>query len=50
MKTHLLLLACFMSVSVFGQSIVHPLNNDAFLQNELAEIHISLSENDLNLL
>lgn len=50
MKTQLLLLACFMSVSVFGQSIVHPLNNDAFLQNELAEIHISLSENDLNLL
>ena len=50
MKTLLLLLACFMSVSVFGQSIVHPLNNDAFLQNELAEIHISLSENDLNLL
>ena len=50
MKTQVLLLACFMSVSVFGQSIVHPLNNDAFLQNELAEIHISLSENDLNLL
>lgn len=43
-------LACLISLSLFGQSIVHPLNNDAFLQNELAEIHISLSENDLNVL
>ena len=39
-----------MSYSLLGQSIVHPANNDAFLQNELAEIHISISANDLNIL
>ncbi len=37
------------SFNLLGQSIVHPSNNDAFLQNEVAEIHISLSPNDLNL-
>lgn len=37
------------SFNLLGQSIVHPSNNDAFLQNEVAEIHISISPNDLNL-
>ena len=35
---------------MLGQSISHPANNDAFLQNEVAEIHISLDNNDLNTL
>jgi len=30
-----------------GQSIVHPANNEAFLQNEVAEVHIQLHPNDL---
>ena len=38
------------SFNLLGQSIVHPSNNEAFLQNELAEIHISISENNLNVL
>ena len=50
MRLLLTALICFISVSMVCQSIVHPLNNDAFLQNELAEIHISISENDLNVL
>ena len=50
MKNLLLLILIIMSYSLLGQSIVHPANNDAFLQNELAEIHISLSANDLNIL
>jgi spore coat protein CotH len=33
-----------------GQSIIHPANNDVFLQNEVAEVHISLSANNLNTL
>ena len=35
---------------MLGQSISHPANNDAFLQNEVAEIHIYLDNNDLNTL
>ena len=30
-----------------GQSIVHPANNKAFIQNEVAEVHIQLHPNDL---
>ena len=43
----ILFIKCFY---VLGQSISHPANNDAFLQNEIAEIHISLDNNDLNTL
>ena len=30
-----------------GQSIVHPANNEAFIRNEVAEVHIQLHPNDL---
>ena len=50
MKNLFLLILIIKSFSLFGQSIVHPANNDAFLQNEVAEVHISLSVNDLNVL
>jgi hypothetical protein len=50
MKKLLLLTLIITSFGLLGQSIVHPANNDAFLQNEVAEIHISLSANDLNTL
>ena len=33
--------------AVNGQSIVHPGNNEAFIQNEIAEVHIQLHPNDL---
>ena len=38
------------SFTVDGQSIEHPANNEAFLQDEVAEIRISINENDLNTL
>ena len=50
MKKTLLFIIIINSFNVLGQSIVHPANNDAFLQNEVAEIHISVSTNDLNVL
>jgi len=50
MKKLLLLTLILTSFGLLGQSIIHPANNDAFLQNEVAEIHISLSANDLNTL
>ena len=50
MKKTLLFIIIIKSFNVLGQSIVHPANNDAFLQNEVAEIHISISTNDLNVL
>ena len=50
MKKSLLFIIIIKSFNVLGQSIVHPANNDAFLQNEVAEIHISISTNDLNVL
>ena len=50
MKKTLLFIIIINSFNLLGQSIVHPANNDAFLQNEVAEIHISISTNDLNVL
>ena len=50
MKKTLLFIIIIKSFNLLGQSIVHPANNDAFLQNEVAEIHISISTNDLNVL
>ena len=50
MKKILLLLIIIKNFSLLGQSIVHPANNEAFLQNETAEIHISISSNNLNVL
>ncbi len=50
MKKTLLFIIIIKSFNLLGQSIVHPANNDAFLQNEVAEIHISVSTNDLNVL
>ena len=38
------------SASLFGQSITHPSNNRAFLQNEIAEIHIFINTTDLTTL
>ena len=46
----LLITFLFTTASLIGQSITHPSNNDAFLQNEVAEIHISINNNDLNIL
>ena len=40
----------FSSTNLFGQSITHPANNRAFLQNEIAEIHISITTSDLTTL
>lgn len=50
MKKLLILSLIIKNFSLFGQSIVHPTNNEAFLQNETAEIHISISSNNLNVL
>lgn len=33
-----------------GQSPVHPIDNEAFLPNEVAEVHITIDSNDLNTL
>ena len=46
----LLITFLFPSTIFVGQSIPHPLNNHAFLQNEIAEIHISINTSDLNIL
>ena len=46
----LLIIFLFTSTLFVGQSIPHPLNNHAFLQNEIAEIHISVNNADLNTL
>ena len=46
----LLITFLFTRTSLTGQSITHPPNNHAFLQNEIAEIHISINNTDLNIL
>ena len=46
----LLITFLFSRTSLTGQSITHPPNNHAFLQNEIAEIHISINNTDLNIL
>ena len=35
---------------LLGQAFVHPENNEAFLQDEVAEIHITVSAADLSTL
>ena len=50
MRKLLLLTLIIANFTIQGQSIIHPANNDAFLQNEVAEVHISLSANNLNTL
>ncbi len=51
MINKLLLIAFLFTSTLFvGQSIPHPLNNHAFLQNEIAEIHISVNNANLNTL
>ena len=46
----LLITFLFTRTSLTGQSITHPPNNHAFLQNEIAEIYISINTTDLNTL
>ena len=36
--------------NLHGQSLIHPENNKAFLQDEVAEVHVMLAESDLNTL
>ena len=50
MRKLLLLAVIIANFNMQGQSIIHPANNDVFLQNEVAEVHISLSANNLNTL
>ena len=50
MRKLLILTIIIANFTVQGQSIIHPGNNDVFLQNEVAEVHISLSANNLNVL
>ena len=50
MRKLLILTIIIANFTVQGQSIIHPANNDVFLQNEVAEVHISLSVNNLNVL
>ena len=51
MINKLLLIVFLFTRTIFvGQAIPHPLNNHAFLQNEIAEIHISVNSADLNTL
>ena len=50
MRKLLLLTVIIANFTTLGQSIIHPGNNDVFLQNEVAEVHISLSANNLNVL
>ncbi len=47
----ILTLSIFLS-SLFsnGQNIIHPENNDAFLDNEVADVKISIDQNYLNTL
>lgn len=48
MRNALLFLAIILTLNTAnGQSIVHPANNEAFIQNEVAEVHIQLHPNDL---
>lgn len=46
---YLLVLVLLKVSSVFGQ-LVHPANNNAFLQNEVASVYITISPADLNLI
>jgi len=50
MRKLLLLNFIIANFTMQSQSIIHPANNDVFLQNEVAEVHISLSANNLNTL
>ena len=50
MRKLLILTIIIANFTVQGQSIIHPANNDVFLQNEVAEVHISLCANNLNTL
>ena len=48
-KLFFFLLLLFPAFAV-GQVFTHPENNDAFLQTEVAEVHITVSQSDLNTL
>jgi len=50
MRQLLILTIIIANFTIQGQTIIHPANNDVFLQNEVAEVHISLSVNNLNVL
>ena len=43
--TYLFILCAFMELSVFAQ-FVHPANNNAFLQNEVASVYVTMSAVD----
>ena len=43
-------LSLLLPTILMGQAYIHPENNEAFLQNEVAEIHITVSQNHLNTL
>lgn len=48
---YLLLLALMISTLVVNaQPVAHPVNNEVFLQDEVAEVHITIDPNDLNTL
>ena len=48
MRNAVLFIAIILTLNAAnGQSIVHQTNNEAFLQNEVAEVHIQLHPNDL---
>lgn len=50
MRTFFLALFVAISCWSFGQGWEHPADNEAFLQNEVAEIYVTLSSDDLNTL
>ena len=50
MRTPYYFLALLFPIILMGQVCVHPENNEAFLQSEVAEVHITVSQSDLNTL
>lgn len=44
------LIAMMLPLFLTGQVFSHPDNNDAFLQNEVAQVHITIAQNHLNTL
>ena len=50
MKHTSLFIITLLPALLLGQAFVHPENNEAFLQDEVAEIHITVSAADLSTL
>ena len=50
MRKLFFLLLLLVPAFIVGQDFAHPENNEAFLQSEVAEVHMTVSQSDLNTL